>query len=319
MTSTTRVHVESWDPAYGTPISPDDGLAPSESEVDADVETTVWDPVPGEDDGVDEVWLVDGIRRVEARLTVDTADESTPPVSGICGSHAVGAVRWDRVARRSEVTAVAVQRLAVVGGGHLVAVPPIAGLAYRSMSVAGTDPTELVTRFHGSMRTAEARLTADLADAGHFVVADGPVNDTRPRDVVGFIKTHRVAYLSGTPATIIGRLEPGYRSPLFLLGASGSFPRYSWYQRLAEGPPGHRWYGIVRCEVAAAIGLERAVVLADRTAALLPRLAAPAHTDPRAPQNLVPIGALERHLRRELGDQALTYRALRTALAEVAA
>jgi hypothetical protein len=319
MTAEPRVHVESWDPAYGTPLAPDDALAPSESEVDTDVETSTWEPIPGEDDGVDEVWLVDGIRRVEARLTVDAADETNPPVAGICGSHAVGAVRWDRLARRSEVAEVRIERLAVVGGGHLVDVPSIGALEYRSMSVAGTDPSELVTRFHGSMRTAEARLTADLADAGHFVIADGPVNDTRPRDVVGFIKTHRVAYLSGRPAAVIGRLTPGHRSPLFGLGASGSFPRYTWYLRLADGPPGHRWYGVVRCEVAAAIGRERASMLADRTAVLLPLLAAPAHTDPRAPQNLVPIGALERRLRRELGDQALTYRALRSTLMGVAA
>jgi hypothetical protein len=139
------------------------------------------------------------------------------------------------------------------------------------------------------------------------------VNDTRPRDVVGFIKTHRVAYLRGPATAVIGRLAPGSRTPLFVLGASGSFARYSWYQRLADGPPGHAWYGVVRCEVAATVGLARARLLADRTAVLLPRLAAPAHTDPRAPQNLVPIGALEHRLRRRLGDQALAYRALAAA------
>jgi hypothetical protein len=37
------------------------------------------------------------------------------------------------------------------------------------------------------------------------------------------------------------------------------------------------------------------------------------HLDPRAPQNLVPIAALERELRRRLGDPAFVYRALREA------
>ncbi len=53
--------------------------------------------------------------------------------------------------------------------------------------------------------------------------------------------------------------------------------------------------------------------LADLTARLLPPLASAPHKDPRAPQNLVPIGGLERELRRRLGDQQLLYRALRSA------
>ena len=53
--------------------------------------------------------------------------------------------------------------------------------------------------------------------------------------------------------------------------------------------------------------------LADLTARLLPPLASSPHKDPRAPQNLVPIGGLERELRHRLGDQQLLYRALRAA------
>ena len=48
-------------------------------------------------------------------------------------------------------------------------------------------------------------------------------------------------------------------------------------------------------------------------AGLLTPLASSPHKDPRAPQNLVPIGGLERELRRRLGDQQLLYRGLRAA------
>jgi hypothetical protein len=41
------------------------------------------------------------------------------------------------------------------------------------------------------------------------------------------------------------------------------------------------------------------------------------HKDPRAPQNLVPIGGLERELRHRLGDQQILYRALRAAVMPV--
>jgi hypothetical protein len=52
------------------------------------------------------------------------------------------------------------------------------------------------------------------------------------------------------------------------------------------------------------------VGLADLTATVLPRFASKPHKDPRAPQNLVPIGGLERQLRRRLGDARLIQRAL---------
>jgi hypothetical protein len=56
--------------------------------------------------------------------------------------------------------------------------------------------------------------------------------------------------------------------------------------------------------------------LADRTAAVLPLVASEPHLDPRAPQNLVPIAALERQLRHRMGDRGLVYRALREAVHE---
>ena len=55
--------------------------------------------------------------------------------------------------------------------------------------------------------------------------------------------------------------------------------------------------------------------LGDLTARLLPPLASVPYKDPRAPQNLVPIGGLERELRHRLGDQHVLYRALRAAAA----
>lgn len=54
--------------------------------------------------------------------------------------------------------------------------------------------------------------------------------------------------------------------------------------------------------------------LADLTARLLPPSASAPHRDPRAPQNLVPTGVLERERRRRLGDQRLLYRGLRAAV-----
>ncbi len=164
------------------------------------------------------------------------------------------------------------------------------------------------------MRRAEGRLSEQLAQQGVFVIGDGPINDLSATDKVGYIKTHRVPYLSPERAPIIGRLEPGQRTPMFLLGAKGTYERYAWYVRLAAVLGGHSWSGVIRCEVAGSVGAERAAVIADRTAALLPMVASVEHVDPRAPQNLVPIGALERELRRSLGDPTFVTRELRSAV-----
>jgi hypothetical protein len=67
--------------------------------------------------------------------------------------------------------------------------------------------------------------------------------------------------------------------------------------------------------VSQTVGRDEAIRLADLTGALLPRFVPPRSRDPRSPQNLVPIGALEQHLRRGLGDARLIHRRLATRLA----
>ena len=105
---------------------------------------------------------------------------------------------------------------------------------------------------------------------------------------------------------------------MFCIAADTPYARYSWYLRLAMLQGGHSWTGIVRCETSAHLARDDAAAIADRTAAVLPLVASEPHVDPRAPQNLVPIGALERELRHRMGDRGLVFRALRHAVARPA-
>lgn len=314
-----RLHVEGWAPDYGSPLETDEDFSPPTGSVTDDAEISgPWEPIDGVDDGVETVVFVDGVRRVDAYLTVDRPEG---PVPGLCGSFAVGAVRWDRTTPRSTVTDIDVQRLAVFTNGMVMDVP-IAGpqLAYTSHAVPDPDPAVLIRHFHEQMRRGEAHLAEALAAQGLFVVADGPINDLSATEKIGYIKTHRVTYLPPERAGIIGRLGAGQRTPLFTIGqAMSQFPKYSWYVRLAVLSGGHSWTGIVRCEASTKLGLARAISLANRTASLLPHVASEAHVDPRAPQNLVPIAALERELRRHMGDPKYIHRALREAVAHAGA
>jgi hypothetical protein len=309
----TRLYIEAWDPSYGSPLETDESMAPDEAKVDVTVEQSgPWAPIPGRDDEVPVVAFVDGVRRVDARLTLDDPDAG--PIPGLCGSYGVGAVLWRRSERRSEFADMEIHRMALLTAGREVAFPALGPqLAYRSEAVADRDPASLIRKFHGAMRDAEARVAEDLAQRGFFVVADGPINILSATEKVGYIKSHRAPYLPAEEMGIIAQLGRGERTPLFTIG---DYRRYSWYLRLAERGSGHSWAGVVRCEASAGLPLERVVALADRTAAILPAAGSAQHLDPRAPQNLVPIAALERELRRRLGEAALVHRRLRAALAQ---
>jgi hypothetical protein len=153
------------------------------------------------------------------------------------------------------------------------------------------------------------------ADAD-IVVVDGPLRDRRHvPGVAGYVKTHHVRYLDPGHDEVITALAAGQRTPIFSVG--GPFPRWSWYFRLPHGV-GHPWAGVVRLEAPVTLEVAEAVRLADQLALALPRFASHPYEDARAPQNLHPIAALERELRRRLGDPALLERALRIAAASAA-
>ncbi|MFA7248460.1 MAG: hypothetical protein WC273_02400 [Dehalococcoidia bacterium] len=308
-----KLYVEDWSPEYGAPFESDPDSLPSEAD---SVETAVevrgaWEPLPGRDDGVRHVAFVDGVQRLEARLTLD--DPDTGPVPGICAAYAVGASVWDREARASTFAEITVGRVAVFGDAALPELPLVPGLEYVVESAEGNDVPSLRSRLDTRRGQAETDVVRRLLLGERFVIADGRIHDLGAHDMVGYIKSHHHQYLQAAERRVVGALRAGERTPIFLI-PERQFQRYSWYVRIAQVPHGHSWSGIARVEAPEAIGIERARILADRTAALLPLAAMPLHMDARAPQNLVPIAALEKELRRWLGDEGLVRRALREAV-----
>ncbi len=304
----SRIFVEGWSPEYGSPMEQEDALGPAEGSIDVGVERASWGPLDGVDDGLDTIAFVDGVRRVDARLTLD---EPAGPVPGICGTFAVGAVIWDRPAARSTVDEVRIERWAVLSGGRSEQMPPVdLEPPYSTTTTASEDPLALIKELQSKMRRAEGETASRLASEC-FVISDGPLYDLSATQAIGYIKSHRVTYLPDPQNLTVGALAAGQRTPLFTIS---DYKRYSWYVRLAVLPGGHTWTGIVRCEASGAHPLADVIVMADRSAAILPSVASEEHMDPRAPQNLVPIAALERDLRHRMGDRGLVYRALREAV-----
>ena len=304
-----RFAVETWAPEYGAPVD-ETFLQPTEGEVDTDAEVALvdWAPVTPATGPAASVAFVDGVRRVDARLWLKSP--TTRP--GLCASYAAGVVRCDGAARidRVEVRRVLVCRAEGTG-------PITTRYGEYELHAVGDDaPDALVQTVQTQMRMLEGTVARSATDV-EVVIVDGPLTYHRELDgAVGYVKTHHVAYLPPAAAAVVERLEPGQRTPVVV--TQEGWARYLWYVRLPCAVE-HGWAGIIRCEVAANRPVTEAAALADRVAVTVARFASVPHKDPRAPQNLYPIAALERRLRRRLGDPALVYRALRSAAAVASA
>jgi hypothetical protein len=300
----TRIVVESWSPEYGSPLG-DNVMEPSEATVDAAVEVDPdrWRPVapPAGVAAAQRVSFLDGVRRIEALVWI--GDDPGGLRRGICASYSAGAVRAAASAR---------VETALVRRGLFATAPPepleTAVGTFQPMVSAGDDLVQLSLTLQQRLGELEVELALGLGESADLVVVDGPLSGRQGvPGAVGYVKTHRVAYLPPELMAVVARLAPGERTPLFV--ASTAWTRYSWYLRL-PGPLTHPLACVVRLEAAGDLSVAGAAALADVTARTLPRYASLPHKDPRAPHNLFPIAGLERELRHRLGDPALVHRAL---------
>jgi len=310
------LRLDPWAPEYDGSIqlsSEEGGGQP----VDTGVEQASWEPIrPADVPRPRVLAFVDGVRRVEHRLLVTRGGRTA---FGLLGSYGVGAVRVDGVAR---VTDAVVGRAAVVGAGETID-PFVAvvgdgrlTIVFAPHSVPENDPAAPLGGLQTAMRRTEAGLAERLSAEVDVVYQDGPltfVNAARSGCVVGFVKRLQQQYLEPAAEALLPRLEVGERTPIFLI--PGKAPRYSWYQRIARGRLiESALAGVVRLEAAAGRGLAEAVRLASLSAREIPRFASNAARDPRAPQNLHPIGGLESRLKHLLGDPVLLRRAVEASL-----
>ncbi len=150
-----------------------------------------------------------------------------------------------------------------------------------------------------------------------LVIADGRIDrpEVSHNQLAGIAKTLHQLYLKGEQRALIARIGAGERTPIFQITDSwGS--RYSWFLRLPHTRRIHHSYaGIVRLEVPVASS-QAPVEVADMLTHNLPRFASRPEHDPRAPQNLLPVGALEKRLRHELGDVAYIRRLIEDHIAK---
>jgi hypothetical protein len=164
-------------------------------------------------------------------------------------------------------------------------------LVYRAVTDPGSEPDDPLHRLQKEMQSTETELAMQAAaEDGELVLADGRWTSQQPTasPVVGVVKRWSRAYLLPEQEGLVARLVAGQRTPLFgLAKPEEPLGRFAWYARLCAVPR----------------------ELADRVTALLPRFAGRT-SDPRYPQNLAPVGALETYLQHRMGNRGIVRRAL---------
>lgn len=315
--SSPRFRLDAWASDYVGSVDIEDGDDDERRfEIETGIETSDWSRPLGctAVERPRRIIFVDGVQRTEAwgRIEIDGAT-----VDAALGSVAVGAavsyegraeIAFDEPWRVHRVYAVAgsvsVDPLLMQAGSHEMRFEP---------SISTQRGRNGVGQAMNNRRAELERAFAEkLADEDALVVLDGRLSfDPGPiQQVVGMAKTIHRNYLNGLPENaIIAALGPCERTPVFRI-RYGATTRYSWYLRLPfTRAIHHSLAGIVRLETPE-IGEQAAIRLANLTSYHLPPFASQPQHDPRAPQNLVPIGALEKRLRHEMGDAAWLRRTI---------
>lgn len=304
----TKLLLDPWSPDYEAPIQTGGPEGAATGEIDPSVETADWKAVrPAATVPPRRICFVDGVRSVEARVLAQEDDGKL--IHGLFSSAGAGCVvseggtaAYDRIK---------ISRYLILGAGRQKTESIAAGtqiVEFKGVASPGDTQDDLMNNLQNLMRTDEVALAEGFLGAGTYVFADGPLNffSAATDPLVGVIKRIYLPYLDAPHFALVSQLQRGERTPLFSI-RDGKYDRYSWFQRLAmPRAMEHGLAGIVRLEVRAALGFEQASEIANFAALRLPEFASTAVRDPRAPQNLVPVGALEEQLRHRLGD--VTFR-----------
>lgn len=320
-----KLRLDPWTADYDGAYAAD-AAAAAEADVSVDLAAEVpaddWQPVSAAQAAAsfDTLIFIDGTRRMEARVHLEQA--GSLHAHGGLGATAVGAVlvRPDEPAEFS--ADLSIGRWCFIGSGQLHAPVVLraegnwsADLEFTPAQVAGSDPEAIMQALQNRMRLEEAYLAGRLAQAepDALIICDGPLPlHEHGERLVGYIKTTTIQRLSGSQLQVARELRAGERTPIYRVG-SGERAHFEWVLRLRDPAP---WYyslaGTVRLQVAAGPA-ERspgsfARQVADWSCSELPRFSSQAHQDPRAPQQLLPVRALEAELKRRLGSNLLVRR-----------
>jgi len=323
-----KLRLDPWAAEYNTAFHADTSVE-AQANVDTAFECSDWHAIRPHDAETmwEDLFFIDGSRRIEARVLLE--EDAAQVAFGALGSYGVGVVSC--CARRSrpatflcEPEHLLIRRVCALSSGHTHAafeiratVSCLGELKYTVLETQERDPDAVVRRVQGEMLETEKKLASRLLSRAPdaLIICDGP----RPylggeENVVGYLKTIHQPKVGERELSVVRGLEQGERSPLYLVRTEDPSNQYfEWFLRLRDPRPWlYSLAGMVRLQAYAGPNPEGrlgwAQNLADWTCKHLPAFASRQHQDPRAPQQLLPIRALEGELSRRMGSAQVIRR-----------
>ncbi len=330
-----KLRLDPWATEYDTAFYVEETEESSRASIKPEIELETWQAINPKEEALefDSVIFIDGSRRTEARVLLE--DDLKQVAFGAVGTYGIGAVSCcpsqSREARFIDLDVEAavkpINRICTLSGGYdapsfdIVSElsQKLGNLHYTVDSTPEKDADAVLRRLQFKMLESERLLASKLTSVfpNALVISDGP----RPKmglnpNVVGYLKTMHVLSLGEDELKIVRNLEEGQRSPLYLVENNDKSQQlFEFFLRLRDPRPWlYSFAGMVRIQISAGSKpesrIDDAIKLANWLAVLLPRFATKQHQDPRAPQQLLPIRALESELRRKMGHPQIVRRRL---------
>ena len=333
-----HLRLDPWAAEYNTAYYAQEIFEEHDAKVQTNIEHREWQAISPKAIDLDyqNFFFVDGSRRIEARVLLEAEQQQL--AFGAIASYGIGAVcccpRQQRQASYvfperafPEEQLQSITRVCSLGSGHALAdftidnpiTKQLGALNYHVESSPEVDPDAVIRKVQNMMLAAERRLSVLLMQAHpqSLIVHDGPLPKGREsgfENIVGYVKTIHSLKLGRSELEVVRSLAQGQRSPLYLVQEKeASLNHFEFFLRLRDPNP---WLfslaGMWRIQIHAGQRvkekLEAAQNLADYLSIQLPKFASRQHQDPRAPQQLLPIKALEAELKRKMGHPQVIRR-----------
>ena len=327
-----RLRFDPWATEYNTAFHAEDAPVEEKVNVDTAVEYKGWQAVsPRENQSpFEQLLFVDGTRRLEARVLLE--DDLRQVAFGALGSFGIGVVDCCSFGSRkatfvdlNTLGLSSINRICTLSSGRTLddfslgtsLKHRLGELRYRIESTDKRDADAVARQLQFVMLKEESRLASRLIDnfPQALIVTDGPL----PRmgfvkNIVGYVKTIHQIPITEAQMEVVRGLEEGQRSPLYLVTGNDKSQQYfEWFLRLRDPNPWlYSLAGMVRLQAYASLRpeerLDEVVAIADWLTLSLRHFASKQYQDPRAPQQLLPVRALESDLRRKMGDASIVRR-----------
>lgn len=317
-----QIRIDPWETDYKGPLQIDQEFDDTQKDVNPSLEVNInkWEPISSDITFSDSLnWgpltFIDGVRGMILRLTGYFNDQI---FYGGFGSTGVGALT---ISYKNQIElsnslqeGSRVQRYCLMcGTDDIPEELIIKGLPgnIKCLNILENTQDSSLKELQKIMRNNEASLADSLSHKlNGLMIVDGPLPQGFPEKrlpIIGYIKTFRTLYLPDKLIPILFNLKIRERTPLFTIGED----KWSWFMRLSKLEESYTpLAGLVRLELSSRYSIEKARVIADRLTGILPELSTSRIKDPRAPQNLIPIHALENYLRHLMGNRLLVRRKL---------